>query len=46
MKIKEISAELTARQLRFGIVISRFNDMFTLPTAWRVGLLETARRRG
>ncbi len=29
MQIKEISAELTARQLRFGIVISRFNDMFT-----------------
>lgn len=29
MQIKEISAELTGRQLRFGIVISRFNDMFT-----------------
>lgn len=29
MQINEISADLLARELRFGIVISRFNDMFT-----------------
>ncbi len=29
MKIKEISGALLAQDLRFGIVISRFNDLFT-----------------
>ncbi len=44
MQIKEISAELTARQLRFGIVISRFNDMFT--TQLLRGALDCLRRHG
>ncbi len=29
MNIKEISGNLLAKDLRFGIVISRFNDLFT-----------------
>jgi 6,7-dimethyl-8-ribityllumazine synthase len=29
MKLKEITAELSAKGLNFGIVISRFNDIFT-----------------
>ena len=29
MNIKEISGNLLAQDLRFGIVISRFNDLFT-----------------
>jgi len=29
MNIKEISGDLLAQDLRFGIVISRFNDLFT-----------------
>ena len=44
MKIKEISAELTARQLRFGIVISRFNDMFT--SQLLRGALDCLKRHG
>ncbi len=44
MQIKEISAELTARQLRFGIVISRFNDMFT--TQLLRGALDCLQRHG
>ena len=31
MKIKELSGQLTAQGLRFGVVISRFNDLFTQP---------------
>lgn len=29
MNIKEIAGDLIAKELRFGIVISRFNDLFT-----------------
>ena len=29
MSIKEISGQLMAQDLKFGIVVSRFNDLFT-----------------
>ncbi len=44
MKIKEIGAELSASQLCFGMVISRFNDMFT--TQLLRGALDCLRRHG
>ncbi|MFN2351407.1 MAG: 6,7-dimethyl-8-ribityllumazine synthase [Kiritimatiellia bacterium] len=44
MKIREIGGELMAQKLRFGLVISRFNDMFT--TQLLRGALDCLQRHG
>ncbi len=44
MKIKEFSGPLTAQGLTFGIVVSRYNDLFTRPLL--SGALDCLQRHG